>query len=339
MSVIGGIHWGREINFAAHVPFYVFLDLMAGTHMKHTANLAFLLFFLTLSQSVFGQDRFYHIYVDVDNNPSSGCSVPIPDFATSIDGVESRLTITTDSGQPPSITSTRLHRCTGTTFDAGTATSPAALGLNTGTGGADVFEAAINQSSLGITATGSVRFYFNTDSDTADDIVLTNQLGGPIILGFVFPVPGLGLLALGLLALCVVFIARRRLSAKLNVMIVCLAISSAAWAMVIIIDGQTGDWAGINAISTDPANDTSAPGSFADISEVYISENDNTLAFRIDVVDVENQAPIANAGNDTTLEDNAITLTVTGSDAEGAAVTFSQATAPANGTLLSLIHI
>ncbi|WP_395376848.1 beta strand repeat-containing protein [Marinicella sp. W31] len=301
--------------------------------MKHIVNSAFLFIFLVLSQAAIGQDRFYHVYFDIDNNPASGCSIALPDFTTNIEGVESRLTITTDSNQPPNITATRLHLCNGTAFDAGTATSPAALGLNTGTGGADVFEAAINQTSIGVTSSGTVRFYFNTDSDTAADIVLTNVNGGPIILGFVFPIPTLGLLALCLLALFVVFIARRQLSTKLNLMIVLLAVSSAAWAMIIIIDGQTGDWAGVNAIGIDPSGDTSVPGSFADINEVYISNNDNTLSFRIDVVDVENQAPVANAGNDTTLEDNAITLTVTGSDAEGAPVTFSQATAPANGTL------
>ena len=301
--------------------------------MKHIVNLALLFSLLVISNHALGQNRLYHVYFDIDNNAATGCNVAIPDFTTSIDGVESRLTITTNSSQPPTILSTTIHNCAGAVFDAGTATSAAALGLNTGTNGADVFEAAINQTSIGISSTRSVRFYFNTDSDTADDIVLTNPSGGPIILGFVVPVPTLGLLTLCLLAVIVLVVARRRFSAKMQVLIVSLAVSSAAWAMVIIVDGQTGDWAGVVAAGVDPSNDTSAPGSFADINEVYILNHDNTLSFRIDVVDVENEAPIANPSTDTTLEDNAITLTVTGSDAEGAALTFSQATAPANGTL------
>ena len=160
--------------------------------------LVFLAFILSVT-SADAQNRFYHVYVDNDNNSASGCNIDLPDFATSIDGAESRMTITTDNALPPVITATRLHQCTGGTFDAGTAISPAALGLNTGVGGADVLEAAINQSDLSINTSGPVIFYYASQSDSASDIVLTSSSGGSIFLGFTFPVPTLGLMALILL--------------------------------------------------------------------------------------------------------------------------------------------
>ncbi len=278
------------------------------------------------------QSRLYHLYVDSDNNTGSGCNVALPDFATTLQGVDKRLSIET-TGQPPSIASTRVHSCNGATFDAGVAASPAALGLNTGVNGADVFEAEAGQFELGITATGLARFYFHSESDTAGDVVLTNTQGGPIILGFVVTVPAMGLLAAALLALGFVWLARRRLNGRLSALIVLVGVAGVVWAMTIVVDGQTGDWNAISPIGLDPVGDTSQPGEFADFNAVFLFIENNTVYVRMDVVDVENQTPIANPGSDVTLEDTAIILTLSGSDGDGDPLTFNITQAPANGAL------
>ncbi len=58
----------------------------------------------------------------------------------------------------------------------------------------------------------------------------------------------------------------------------------------------------------------------------------------IDVVPV-NDAPIATAGTATTSEDTAVTITLVGADAEGSALTFAIATAPATGTLGAITQL
>jgi hypothetical protein len=279
------------------------------------------------------QNRYYHVYLDTDNQSSTGCSVNLPDFASVIEGVEQRVTITTNSALPPNVTSTEIHPCNGASFSTGTAISPAALGLNTGTNGADVFEAGFDQALLNLNSSGRVVFYFETQSDTASDVVLNHANGGPITLGFTFPVPAFGLLAIGLLLVLLLISSKRHFSRHMTMTILFIAGASTVWAMNIIIDGQTNDWSGINAANTDPIGDTSNNGSFADLTAVFVTKANETIYVRMDVVDVENQAPVADSTSDTTLEDNSVTITLTGSDAENSPITFSAGNPPPNGTL------
>ncbi|GAA4824263.1 hypothetical protein GCM10011365_04230 [Marinicella pacifica] len=279
------------------------------------------------------QNRFYHVYVDTDNNPGTGCNVNLPAFSTAINGADGRLTITTDSSQPPNITNTLYHNCAGTTFDTGTSINPAALGLNTGLNNEDVFEVGINRSTMNASASRAVVIYYATESDIASDIVLTNVDGNPIILGMALPVPAIGLVAVFILLIGFLMISRHHINSKLSVVIVLVACSSLAWAVQIVVDGQTADWSGVTPANTDPINDTSAPGSYADLTNVFFTSHNDDVYFRMDVVDVENQAPVANNLSDTTLEDNPITLTVTGSDGDSDPLTFSVNSPPANGSL------
>ncbi len=289
----------------------------------------FLIFSTTLVQA---QDRFYHVYVDNDSDAATGCVVNFPAFTSTANGIDTRLTITTNSALPPAITSTTVHNCSGAAFDAGTNTTMAALGLNNGVNGSDVFEAMLPSTALSMNQSDAATLYFATDSSTATDIVLTNSAGGPIVLGFAAQVPALGLLSVVFLLAAFLLLTRRHLSRKITVSIVLVGFVTTAWAMTILIDGQTTDWQSIAPANTDPVNDTSAAGSFADLTAVFATRQGDDFFVRMDVVDVENQAPIADTNNASTLEDNAVVITVTGSDAEGSPLTFS-ANAPANGTL------
>ncbi|KAA3650175.1 MAG: tandem-95 repeat protein [Proteobacteria bacterium] len=296
-------------------------------------NILILILTVFISFNSQAQNRFYHVYVDTDNNATTGCDVNLPAFATAINGAEGRVTITTNSSQPPVITSTRFHACSGGIFDAGTSINPAALGLNTGLNNNDVFEVGINRSTMGAASSREVVIYFATDSDTASDIVLTNAAGGPIILGMTLPVPAIGLITLFVLLLGFLLLTQRHINRKLSLMIVLMATCTAAWALVIVVDGQTSDWSNANPVNSDPINDTSSPGSYADLTNVFLTSHNNEVFFRMDVVDVENQIPVANNSSGNTLEDNAVTLTVTGSDGDSDPLTFTVNSPPSNGTL------
>jgi len=197
--------------------------------------------------------------------------VNLPDFATSINGIDNRLTITTDSSLPPVITNTRLHTCTSGVFDGGVPILPAALGLNNGLAGADVFEAGISQNNLNLGGSRRVLIYFHTDSDTADDVVLTNGSGGPIALGFALPVNAIGWVAMLFLLTLMLLITRRHWSRPLAVGLVLVGVTGVVWAVTIMVDGLTGDWSAVNPANTDPANDTTMNGAFADLTAVFVT--------------------------------------------------------------------
>lgn len=298
-------------------------------------GLQFIILFLTVLTAFDSQaqNRFYHVYVDTDNNTATGCDVNLPAFSTAINGAEGRISITTDSSQPPAITSTLYHNCSGLVFDAGTAINPAALGLNAGLNGEDVFEVGLNRATMNAGASRAVVIYYATESNTASDIVLSNVDGNPIILGMTLPVPAIGLMAIVILLVLFLIIANRHLNQKITLMVVLMVIATSAWAVVIVVDGQTADWSTVNPANTDPVNDTSSPGSYADLTNVFFTSHNDDVYFRMDVVDVENQAPVANNSSGSTLEDNAVTLTVSGSDAESDPLTFAVNSPPSNGTL------
>ncbi|MCF6264211.1 MAG: cadherin-like domain-containing protein [Xanthomonadales bacterium] len=293
-------------------------------------------FLLFLSADVMAQPRQYEIYFDVDNSSGSGCQVlhaGLPD----INGIESKVTIETNN-QPPSIVSTTLSHCAGLAFDAGVATTPAALGFNTGDFGEDVFEAVLSQPELNIFGSGTVRVYFATGSNSAEDVVLAQASGDPVLLSFFSPIaiPTLGVLSILLLIVAFFLIGRFKLPRSFSVMIVLLAISPAVWAMTIIIDGQTGDWSGFSPSAIDPADDTSQAGSFADITSVYALNADDMIYLRMDIVDLENQAPVANDGLETSLEDTMVTLILSSSDADSDPITFNIDSAPVSGVLSAI---
>ncbi|WP_223787874.1 beta strand repeat-containing protein [Marinicella meishanensis] len=274
------------------------------------------------------QNRFYHVYLDTDADAATGCVVNLPAFGTTVDGVENRLTITTDSSLPPVIISTQLHTCNAGVLDGGMPIPGAALGLNTGLGGADVFEAGVNQNNLDLTGSRRVLFYFHTDSDTAEDVVLTNGSGGPIALGFALPIPSLGWLALFGLVLLMWWFTRRHWSRSMAVGLVLVGVTGVAWAVTIMVDGLTGDWSTVNPANTDPQNDTTVNGSFADLTAVFVTKDTNQIYVRMDVVDLENNAPTITTPAAVSVQENQtavidVNATDPEGDVEGAGLTYS----------------
>ncbi len=276
-------------------------------------------FFLCITfSSVQAQDRYHHVYIDSDNESTTGCDVNIPDFATTLNGVDSRVTITTNSALPPVITNSRIHTCVGGTFDAGVPVNAAALGFNTGFNGSDVLETSIDRIDLPHTDQRSIRVYFAVDTAIADDIVLTNTGGGAIVLGFPFAIPTLSVLGLLLIALLILLASRKHLHRRIMVSVVLVGVATLAIAMSIVVDGQTNDWMNIAPANTDPVGDTSAPGNYADLTAVYLTQQNGVIFFRMDVVDMENQAPtITSPSAVSVLENQTAVIDVNSTDPEG----------------------
>ncbi len=268
--------------------------------------------------SVQAQDRYYHVYIDSDNETTTGCDVNIPDFATTLNGIDSRVTITTNSALPPAITNSSIHTCTGAAFDAGVPVNAAALGFNTGFNGSDVFETSIDRTDLLHTSQRSLRAYFATDTAVADDVVLTNSGGGAILLGFPFAIPTLSLFGLLLIAMLVLLASRKQLHKRIMVSVVLVGVATVALAMSIVVDGQTNDWMNIGPANTDPVGDTSAAGNYADLTAVYLTQQNDVIFFRMDVSDLENQAPtITTAAAVSVVENQTAVIDVNSTDPEG----------------------
>jgi hypothetical protein len=281
---------------------------------------------------VYGANGAYNVYIDKDNKTSTGCTVLQPDFSTQFDGIDGYISIET-SGSSVAITNSLFYKCIGTSFDAGSPIVDSALGLNTSMSGDDVFEMQIATPDLDIRSSTVVRLYFSTDSTTSSDIVVSTNSGRAILFGVAFPIPLLSVTSLLLLSLLIFFIAKRTLKNNKIILSVVLFIPTLVWAVfAFVIDGQVNDWTSFTAID-DPIGDNSAPGNFSDITHVYANLEQDFFTARMDVVDVENQAPTANDVTDNVFEDNPLVVTMSGADADGDALTFIVDTPPVNGSL------
>ncbi len=283
----------------------------------------------------YGAGGTYNVYIDKDNRTATGCTVLQPDFATQFDGIDGYISVNT-VGSAATIVGSLYHKCIGGSFDAGSAIVDSALGLNTGMNGEDVFEVQMSTSDLAVSSSTVARLYFSSESIASNDVVVINNSGTAILFGVAFPIPLLSMTSLLLLFLFVLFIAKKALKRKILLTSALFIVSPFVWAMfVFAIDGQVNDWSSFTAID-DPIGDNSAPGNFSDITHVYANLGQNFFTARIDVVDVENQAPTANDVTSNVLEDNSLVVTMTGADADGDALVFIIDSLPSNG-LLSVV--
>ena len=303
---------------------------------KWSFNLLKFSFLFLFTTVLYATPQQYEIYFDADLNTGTGCTA-LHTGLPNIQGIESKVTVTIDN-QPPAIISTNLHQCLGAVFDAGIAIDPAAIGLNTGSGNTDVIEVKVSNTDLPATPGQDIQLYFATGSTTAEDVVLETSALDPIILSIAsstpIPVPALGLLAVFILTFLLSSAGKSKLSSTFSLALALIVISPILWAMSIIIDGQTTDWAGIAEITSDPSSDTSQIGSFADINNVYAFNSAGNTFIRMDLVELEEGVPVADDGSQTLLEDSGSTLlTVTGTDPNLDPLTFTVSQAPTKGTI------
>ena len=304
--------------------------------MRRTAARVLGVLAFWLAGAAVAQDYSYFVYVDRDVNAATGCTATYP--GGNIDGAEIRVTANVTGTTVSSVTTATC--ASGSFGSESPAGGPHPVGLNNGVSGADVIEFSASRGLFG--SAGVVRVALASENGTAasSDLLLLTGSGGPIFLALNrVAIPALGGLGLLLLVGALAFVASRRL--RLGMASVgALLVAGAVWAAGYVTDGAVGDWAGVSPLATDPNGDASGPDIGADVVALFGPEENGRVFFRVDAVDVENQAPIAQAQSQTYLEDAAAqTIVLTATDGDGDPLTFAIQTPPTRGTLSAITPI
>ena len=211
----------------------------------------------------------FSILLDLDDNPSTGCTVST--VAGPFDGVEQILdtTVDTTTGPPAAtVTALAIRTCTDPLTDtfgpAVPVTMPTAppwpVGIGNGTGGLNVIETYFPLVSSVVPNPKLIRLGVTSVNDVGAEQALLTQDGtsggAPIVLDLrsVVEIPTLsewGLLGLiALLGMAAVALLRRRSAVVLLVVLALFGAAGVAWAAC-VLDGQTGDWSGGDQLATD----------------------------------------------------------------------------------------
>jgi hypothetical protein len=293
---------------------------------------------LMLFAGAVGAQSFTHsVYFDVDRNPATGCSVVSP--AGTVSGAEARVTATV-TGQPPLVTTVVRETCAAGVFGS-PQPQPGGypVGLNNGIAGADVVEFSTSLSGIG--ANGPANLSFLSSSATGADLVTVNGVVLPGLGTVVDPaiIPATGLFALILLVGFVLWLARRHPAFGSSLAVLLLLGAGVAWAANFVMDGQVGDWVGETPRATDSNADSSSGEGPIEITAAFAELEAGRLFLRVDVRDAQNQPPVANAQAVNLFEEGTLTIVLTGSDPEAAALTFAIGAAPTRGTLSAITPI
>ncbi len=273
--------------------------------------------------------------IDADRDAATGCSVASP--AGTVDGIEWRVSAFV-AGLPPQVSSVELSRCEGGGFVA-VADTPGGypVGLDIGPGGSDVVEFAqlLGQMS-GLQ--DPVTLHFLSETAGGADLVAGLALGIP---GAGEPpavptprvIPTLHWLGLSLVVFAVLLMARRHRALRGVAAVFLLLGAGLVWAANFLADGQIGDWSTESPLATDATDDSSSGEAGIEIVSVWAATEGGRAFFRIDVANAENEPPVATPLAANALEDQAVVLSLSGSDTEGDALTFAVVAGPGNGTL------
>jgi large repetitive protein len=275
--------------------------------------------------------------LDTDNNAATGCGVV--SGATTVTGVETILrTIIVADASGYRTQSVSMLRCSGASFAAPSVIDnvPRTIARGNGVSGSTAVEIAIP--SLFFQAGGPPMraAFISTGSDGLNGgDVLVDAGGGPILVAAppVIVVPTLGIFWLVVLVAFVigaVALARRRGYSSVQLVLVGIVATALSGQIIaaIVRDGFILDWSAVTASATDPTGDAPAG---TDILAVYSQTDSLEVAFRVDMV--LNATPAANAQSLTAVAGVALPITLTGSDLEGAALTFTVVGNPSNGTI------
>lgn len=289
--------------------------------MKIGFRIVAVLLSLFAAQAV-AQSTVHDVYLDLDADTGTGCSVATA--AGTVSGVEFRLRATA-AGDPAQVQAVSRAECVGGTFGAGQAQAAGyPVGLNLGTGGADVVEFSTALAGLG-------------DGDSAPATFVSSNAAGADLVQAVIVLPGgidppgpnpaeptvipaTGWLALLLLVGVTLWLVRRHPGFGGTLVVLVMLGAGVAWAANFVADGQILDWTGETPIATDPANDASDGSAEIDIVAVFAATENARLHVRVDVRDLEpadNQAPTLPPAAFTVDENSATGTavgTVTGTD-------------------------
>jgi VCBS repeat-containing protein len=245
--------------------------------------------------ALFAVQHEVSILLDLDDNPTTGCTVPTVDGP--FDGVEQVLITTVETSSPPPagmVTDVAIADCVTPATD--TFGPPASfdggwpIGIDNGEGGLDVVETYFPLLSAVFGNSELIRLaVVVTDELGGEQALLTvddTPGGAPILLELnaLLEIPTLGewgliLLALLLAAASLALLGRRG-TAALGLVLVVLA-AGAAWAAG-TLDGLTDDWSAGDQLASDGI-------------VLFGKKVDDTLCFRVDVELLFNNPPQAMA--------------------------------------------
>ena len=229
----------------------------------------------------------FRVLIDKDGNPATGCTVTTA--SGSFAGVETVLITSINTAvSPPVVTGVSSQNCSSppSTFDPPVAVDPGGwpLGLGVGVGGYDAIETYIpNAPAQGVWRLG----FMYQDGAVGEDAVVATTDGTPILLAFnTSPIPTLtsaGVLLLSLVLAVLMYSRLRKTRAGKLFLLPLLAVLLVGqlWAaIVVVLDGQVGDWVDTAPLAQDAINDA-PPG--ADMSAVFGKMVGGKVYFRADV--------------------------------------------------------
>ena len=238
-------------------------------------------------------DYIYTVLFDTDNNPATGCNVPVDDqnISTTFLGAERLVAVTVDrTGTGGIVTGITVQSCDNGTFGAAEPVSPGGwpVGKGNGVEGGDVIEGFVPATALG--GGGLARVAFTASIATpGSDVMLTTADGGPILFAVPVHVPALSTAGL---ALCVLLLGgvglwalrrRRRAHQAALVALALMAGVATAKPLTIVMDGQVGDWGVLPPVATDPTSDNTNPDSGEDLVAGFLTTDGTRVYFRVDV--------------------------------------------------------
>jgi hypothetical protein len=225
-------------------------------------GLCYWAFALALAAAVpaFGTD--YSVYLDLDDNPATGCTVSTPDGP--FPGIEQVLVTTVANDQVTAVSRRVCVDPSTSTFGAPTAVTtfptPWPVGLGLGTSGSDVIETYFPLADAGQQIFSARLGFGSDDGYVGQDALLTGNGGNgePLVLGAqLFAVPTVSWLGLVVLAALLAFAAiagqrrRRAIAPHAIAAVALLAVAGGAFAVAdIVLDGNPTDWTGAADMTT-----------------------------------------------------------------------------------------
>ena len=255
---------------------------------------------VAVASPVRAQTVEYEVLLDLDRDAASGCALA-PTGGAPVPGIEARLVASVDSGQLQ-VVALEAERCVNGSFSAPIAvpgiTLPYPVALNTGINGGDGVELTASRSLLDADRASLVELTFAAaDNGGSDTLAAVDGAGGgPILFGLPVQIPTLSIVGLALLIgalLAFAWMAHRRMG-RIGTMMAVMLVATAAWAMNFAADGDLLDWSGTGPLARDQLDDATNGSAATDIVAGFAALGGDDLFFRIDVADLENQAPLAN---------------------------------------------
>lgn len=256
------------------------------------------------------QEHTLWIGFDEDLEVDTGCAVEVADAAgaVTLQGLESVVEIRVDpppadsaSGTAAQVTGVWSAKCDSITDSSNPSwAAPRSIreedsdwpvGVGLGVSGGDVVEAWIPSSELDLDAQLRVSLWSRSAGGHRDYLLTTD--GGSSVYDLLYlPEPSSSWLLLLGFVLLVGLSARVRTPlgsrrACLTTTLVLFSLARAAWAITLSLDGEIGDWSGIDPLATDISGDSETADPSADLLAFYAVAEAEGLAIRVDVGDLQ----------------------------------------------------